>query len=484
VADTSFLNIETSTQFGHVSSIIVLEPAAAGHEVYNDLRRAFEERVHHLGVYQRKLMHVPFDLDNPYWVDDPDLDLEFHIREIAIPPPGTDRQFAEQVSRIVARPLDRSRPLWEWYVISGLEGGRVGILTKIHHSTIDGASGVELLHQLLDTDPEARRLGAPSEPWRPERTPSPVELLWRTFVEYATRPRKALALQVELLRMTAKLTGNPAFRQLVRNATPAPRLLRRGPADRAEGTEPPTLPMRPAPATPFNRAITPHRRFAFRTLALADAQTVKNAFGVTVNDVVLALCASALRRYLADRDALPAAPLIAMVPVSVRSGDETDTYTTRVTGLTCVLHTDIDDPVARLRAIHESMCAAKELQRAIPATILTDITQFTPPVLAAQAARLVTQTRIADRMRPPFNVIVSNVPGPRQPLYLSGSAMQHFYPVSTIAEGQGLNMTVQSYLGNLDFGIIACRELVPDLWALCDYLGDAMDELLKAAAEV
>jgi WS/DGAT/MGAT family acyltransferase len=210
---------------------------------------------------------------------------------------------------------------------------------------------------------------------------------------------------------------------------------------------------------------------------------VKQAFGVTVNDVVMALCAATLRRYLGDRDLLPVKPLVAMVPISVRQRAHRGEFTNRVTGTVVPIHTDLDDPVARLLAIHESMAAAKELHEAIPATILTDVTEFVPPALAAQASRLSTRIRMADRMKPPFNLTISNVPGPRVPLYLGGAAMEHFYPVSVVAEGQGLNMTVQSYLDNLDFGLVGDRDLVPDLWDLCDGLADAMEELLAAAKE-
>ncbi len=311
--DTSFLNMETSTQFGHVNSITILDPSMmVGGDVYSIFKRTIEERLHLLDIYRRKLVQDPLGLDNPYWVDDPNLDLEFHIREIALPPPGNDRQLAEQVARLASRPLDRSRPLWEWYVISGLEGGLVGLFTKLHHATIDGASGVELLHVLLDTDPQGRVVEPPDTPWRPEPTPSSAELLARALWNLALKPKKLVEFQARLLKTAADLTGNPAFREMAVGALGRPRL---GPG---RHDRPATRPSRSAPSTPFNRAITPHRRFAFRTLRLSDAQAVKRAFGVTVNDVVMALCSSALRRYLADRDALPEEPLIAMVPVSVR----------------------------------------------------------------------------------------------------------------------------------------------------------------------
>jgi diacylglycerol O-acyltransferase len=478
--DASFLNMETATQFGHVNSITIIDPATmtGGDTVYAALKRTIEERLHLVDIYRRKLVADPFGLDNPYWVDDPDLDLEFHIREIALPPPGDDRQLAEQVARLAARPLDRSRPLWEWYVISGLEGGLVGLFMKLHHATIDGASGVELLQVLLDTEPEGRVIEPPAEPWRPEPTPTPLDLLGRAMLSYAMRPQKVLDYQLRLMRETARFTRSPALREAFSAWMPS---YWPGSPPKARKDDGARL-SRGAPPTPFNRAITAHRRFAFCTLKLSDVQAVKRTQGVTVNDVVMAMCASALRRYLLEREALPDESLIAMVPVSVRTGDESDAYTNRVTGVMCPLHTDLSDPLERLMAIHESMAAAKELQQAIPADVLTDFTQFTPPALAALAARVGSMTKIADRMRPPANLIISNVPGPRQTLYLSGGVVKHYYPVSGVAEGMGLNMTVQSYLDNLDFGLIACRELVPDLWDLCDLLPDALAELETAVA--
>lgn len=478
--DASFLSMETSTQFGHVASLVLVDPStSATGDVYGDLRKAFEARLHLLGVYRRKLATVPLELDLPYWVDDPDLDVDFHLRQIGLPKPGSRRQLADQVARIMARPLDRSRPLWEWYVISGLDDGQAAILTKLHHATVDGVSGVELLQVLLDSDPEGADVPPPSTPWRPSPAPTAPELLARTAWSYATRPQKVVRLQVQVLRAAAELSGNPAARQMVAALVPGLRRVGLLPSRRSD--ERPTLPNRGAPRTPFNRTITPHRRVAFETLALDDAKRVKRAYDVTVNDVVLAVCASALRRYLLDHDALPDEPLVAMVPVSVRDAASDAAGSNRVTGVLCPLHTDLEDPLERLHAIHESMAAAKEVQRAIPADMLSDMSQLTPPALAARAARLATGVRIADRMNPPFNLTISNVPGPRDPLFLSGARMTHFYPVSVVAEGQGLNMTVQSYLGNLDFGLIACRELVPDLWDLAGHLRAGMDELLAAS---
>ena len=227
--------------------------------------------------------------------------------------------------------------------------------------------------------------------------------------------------------------------------------------------------------------ITPHRRFAYTTIPLEDAKTVRRAFGCTFNDVVMALCSGALRSYLKHHDCLPTESLIAMVPVSVRSGNETDAYQNRVSALLAELATNERDPVKRLKRVQHSMTVAKGNMAAIPAETLMDYTQFAPPAIAARAMRMASRLRIADRMNPPFNLIISNVPGPTEPLYMAGARLEHFYPVSTITDGQGLNMTVQSYNGNLDFGFVACRDLVPDLWLLTDLLQDSMKELLRAA---
>jgi WS/DGAT/MGAT family acyltransferase len=475
--DTSFLNMETATQFGHVASLIVLDPSTSRTgDIYADVRRMFDERLHLLEVYRRKLVSDPLGLTNPYWVDDPDMDLEFHLREIGLPAPGNEHQLAEQVSRIIARPLDRTRPLWEWYVISGLADGNVAILTKIHHATIDGASGAEMLQVMLDAEPEGRHIEPPAARPAPERTPTPFELASRAMFELVSHPAKAMRLQMQMLGAGMALGGNKAFRDMMAASMP-----RWPPFRSAEGGNGSATQVAAVPKTPFNGAITAHRRLAIRTLRLADAQVVKRAFGVTINDVVMELCAEVLRRYLAERDALPDAPLAAMVPVSVRTGPDGGGGSNQVTGVVSSLHTNIADPVDRLLAIHRSMTAAKELQRAVPATVLTDMSQFTPPVLAAQAARLASGIRIADFMNLPFNVVISNVPGPRQPLYLSGATMKHFYPVSMVVDGLGLNMTVQSYMDNLDFGFVSCREMVPDLWEMSTYLDDALAQLMERA---
>jgi WS/DGAT/MGAT family acyltransferase len=484
--DVSFLNMETASVFGHVSSMNIYDPTGVpGGAGLEATKRIILERIDQLAPFRRRLVEVPLGLDLPYWVEDPDFDIDFHVRHHAVPPPGTPEQLAEVVSRIVARPLDRNRPLWELYVIEGVDNGRlIAQLTKIHHATIDGAAGAQMLAAILDTDPDFRPVGTPA-PWTPDKVPTDEELLRITALEYLKRPEKFVRLSVRSTRELAAATrsgGLRAIADLLAQPMPGPmgKLMRQRLRSQygQDDDKAPALPPTQAPRTPWNQAITPHRRFAYTTVSLEDAKKVRRAFGCTFNDVVMALCSGTLRKYLDKHDCLPDESLIAMVPVSVRSGDESDAYQNRVSALLADLATNEPDPIRRLRRVQQSMTAAKTNFAAVPAETLQDFTQFAPPAVAARAMRMYSRLRIADRMNPPFNLIISNVPGPSYPLYSAGARLEHFYPVSALADGQGLNMTVQSYNGNLDFGFIACRELVPDLWLMMDLLHESMQELL------
>ena len=477
--DASFLYMETGAQFGHVGSLTLYDTREA-HEgsLYKALRRSLPERLHLLPPFRRRIVEVPFGLDHPYWIEDPDFDLDFHLRHIAVPPPGTNEQLAELVSHLHATPLDRSRPLWQLWVIEGLESGQVALYIKVHHCTIDGVSGVEMTATVLDRSREGSTLPPAREPWQPQPVPGDAEMFARGLGGMLLQPGKAVRFAVRTAR---DLPGVAALLAPFADAVGLGRLPWPFGPRRSAQIDAPRLPNTAAPQTSFNRSITPHRRFAFSSLSLEDARRVRKAFGTTLNDVVMAMCAGALRRYLDERGELPEAPLVASVPVSVRSEAEKATYSNRVTAVLAELATDEPDPVKRLRRIHESMRSAKQMQEAIPATLLQDFTQFATPALFAQAARIAARLRIADRMRPPFNLIISNVPGPREPLYCGGAQMKTYYPVSAVAEGQGLNVTVQSYLDQLDFGVISCRELVADPWKIARYLGEALEELCKLA---
>jgi WS/DGAT/MGAT family acyltransferase len=477
--DASFLYMETGAQFGHVGSVTLYDAREAREgNLYATLRKTLPERLHRIPPFRRRLVEVPFGLDHPYWIEDPDFDLDFHLRHIAVPPPGSDAQLAELVARIHSRPLDRARPLWEIYVIEGLERGLTALYIKIHHCTIDGVSGVEMTSSLLDRTREGGPVEPPQRRWRPERIPGDGEMFLRGLAALALFPGRAVRFGARVARDLpgVGLALAPFASALGYGRLPWPL----GPRKSAQ-VDAPAIPQTPAPRTSFNRSITPHRRFAFASFPLADAKRVRRAFGVTLNDVVMAMTSGALRRYLGERGELPDDPLIAMVPVSVRSETEKATYSNRVTAVLADLATDVEDPVQRLRRIHDAMRSARRMQEAVPATLLQDFTQFATPALAAQAARIAARAKIADRMNPPFNVVISNVPGPREPLFCAGAQMRTYYPVSAVAEGQGLNVTVQSYLDSLDFGLIACRELVPEIWKIVHYLGEALEELVKRA---
>jgi WS/DGAT/MGAT family acyltransferase len=482
--DASFLYMETAAQFGHVSSLSIYErPQDPDYEPLASWRHQIERRLHLLEPLRRRLRNVPFALDHPFWVEDPDFDLDFHVRHTAVAPPGTDQQIAELVARIVGRPLDRRRPLWESYVIEGLPDDRFGILTKVHHATIDGAAGAELLVLMLDGDPEGDEIEAPADVWRPEREPTDSEVLLRAGANLVRKPGRAVVLATRTVRELGKATRNPvmvAAANQVRDSLRGPlgAVLNIGRTRSPEGESIGPLPSGGAPRTPFNGAITAHRRFAYRSTSLESVKGIKNALGATVNDVVMAACAGGLRTWLEAHDALPDKPLIAGIPVSIRTGDEPEKWTNRVSSIFASLPTDEPDPIRRVERVHDAMVGAKELFDAVPADALTDFAQFPPPAVFARAMR--TATRLSTRVALPVNVVISNVPGPRTPLYTAGAKLLHYYPVSTIVDGQGLNITVQSYLDTLDFGLIACRELVPDLWDMLDAIIDDLRALGKA----
>ncbi len=468
--DASFLALETANSTGHVGGVSVLDPREAPQPVtLARLTDLVAERLPLVPVLRRKLLNVPLGIDQPYWVDDADFDIEYHIRELALPRPGSDAQLTEQVARLHARPLDRSRPLWEIYLITGLARRRIAVYTKIHHSAIDGVSGAELLTALLDLTPEGRELPA-AEPFRPPGPPNRAMLAALAAARLAWRPVQTVRVAGGLVRVLPTLA--PALSPLIGG------MLGLG---RGDGGVIRTTPGR-APPTPFNQPITAHRRLALRSLPLDDVKTVKNAFGISVNDVVMAMCAGALRRWLADRDALPDQPLVAMIPVSVRDPASKNAMGNKVSAMLATLPTHVADPAQRLEIAHAATKAAKAQQAAIPQGLVDQISDFSPPALTARAARVMFATGLLHRL-PPFNIVISNVPGPNIPVYLGGAKLLAHYPVSVITDGLGLNITVVGYLGQLHFGLVSCRELVPDIDALAGYLAEELELLLKTAEQ-
>jgi diacylglycerol O-acyltransferase / wax synthase len=474
--DAQFLAVESGRTYGHVGSLCVCDPATApgGQLTLEDLGRMVSERLHLLPPFRWRLVNVPFGLDLPYWVEDPDFDLDFHLRESAIPPPGDDAQLAETVSRIFARPLDRARPLWELYLIHGLPDGKVALLTKVHHAVVDGVSGNEILSVLLDPSPEGKEIPPrPDDAPRGERVPGDLEMLARGAAGIPLQPWKALKALPSTLPALTEVPGANAFPIVPRLSKGLSRL--RGLAGAPTHASILEITSARAPKTPFNGRISPHRRFAFGSLSLDTVKAIKNEMGITVNDVVVTLCASAVRKWLMDRDELPRTPLIAMVPVSVRAPHERTEFGNRISAMIVPIPTDVADPRARMVRAHELLAGAKANHAALPASLLTDATSFIPPAVAALAAR--TTIDLLSRTRPPLNLVISNVPGPRDPLYCAGAELESMFPVSVVIDGVGLNMTVMSYRDHLDFGVITDQGQIPDAWPFIAHLHEALEEL-------
>src|SRR5438067_5820840 len=475
--DAQFLALETPRQYGHVGGLAVLDPSTTptGRMELADVHNLIAGRLPLLPPFRWRLKQVPLDLDYPYWIEAPDFDLEYHVRELALAPPPTDAKLAEQVARIFSRPLDRSRPLWEVYLIHGLRDRRVALLTKIHHSVIDGMSGAEILGVLLDLTPEGRE--PPPPPGQEgERDPGELEMLGRALLgmpRYFERALGALPSTLPNLEETPILRELPGAKTLGAVSGRLVRALRRRPSRVLERSN-----LTP-PRTSFNGRVSAHRRFAFGQLSLDAVKAIKNEHGCTVNDVIVALCAGAVRRWLEEHGELPDQPLVAQMPVSVRTEEQQGTYGNRIGMLAVPVFTDEADPVRRLRRTHEALKAAKDLHKALPAQLLQDATQFIPPAVFARASR-VTMSLAATR-RPIWNLVISNVPGPQFPLYCAGARMEANYPVSVITDGMGLNITVMSYCGHLDFGIVADREQMPDVWCLIDWIEAELEELRPKA---
>jgi diacylglycerol O-acyltransferase len=477
--DAQFLALESPRQAGHVGALAVLDPSTRpnGRLELADLQNMIAERLPLLPPFRWRLKTVPLGLDYPYWIDDPDFDLEYHVREIALAPPPTDAKLAEQVARIFERPLDRARPLWEAYLIHGLQDDNVALLTKIHHSAVDGMSGAEIMGVLLDMTPGGREAPAPDELIRAEGEPSELAMLGRGLLgtpRYLERVLRALPSTLPNLEDAPILNDIPGAKTLGRATSRFARAVRGRESRVLERT---TL---SRPRTSFNGRVSPHRRFAFGQLSLDDVKTIKNANGSTVNDVVVTLCAGAVRCWLLEHEELPDEPLVTQVPVSVRTEEQSGTFGNRIGMMSVPLFTNEADAFERLRLTHEALRVAKERHRALPAELLLDATQFIPPAVFARAARITFS--LAATRAPVWNLVVSNVPGPQSPLYCAGARIEAHYPVSVITDGLGLNITVMSYNGHLDFGIVADREQMRDVWKLIGWLEESLRELLPPEA--
>ncbi|SEN51371.1 wax ester/triacylglycerol synthase family O-acyltransferase [Nonomuraea pusilla] len=457
--DAQFLNFETDADVANIGGLAILERPLPLDRALARLR----DRVAVVPQLRRRLVPVPLGLDHPYWAEDEEPDLGRHVHQVTLPPPGDDVRLGELVAELHGRRLDRDRPLWEMYVIDGLAGGRGAVYTKLHHAAVDGVTGAAVLTALMDPVPGV----PPPGPREPDLPPDGWTMLLRGGLHLAAAP-------AHLARFVAgampHLDQIPVLSQLP-GAGRVSRLLR--------GDHLPELPRAVAPRTPLSGPVSERRGYAFAELPLPEVKRVKNAFGVTVNDVVLTLVASTLRRWLLAHDGLPDEPLVAGVPFALpaQAGDGN-----QVTIMTSPLATHLAGPVDRLRDVSAGMRALKERFGPVPASWLRELSGALPAALNGLADR--AAFALAGQAFPPVNVVVSNVPGPQFPLYVSGIRLLAHHPVSVVTGVSGaLNITVFSYDGRLDVGFTACSDMVPDVWDLPGHLRESLDELTAAATD-
>ncbi len=457
--DASFLYMETPQVQMHVAFAVVLDPKELpGGYSFQAVTERVAEKIRRKSAFRRRLVQVPLNLHHPLWIEDPDFDIIHHVRQVALPDPGGLEELGQMVGRINSTPLDRRRPLWELWVIEGLENGRFALFLKFHHASVDGVSGAALLHYLLDTEAEPAPL-PPAPPVAYEPLPTDGQL-----VAYGLRSR--------LLNQPRAFF--PLVSQTVQSLTGVIR--RRIDPEMQDGATP-----LQAPRTHFNQAVTARRNLAFARIPLADIKAVKNVLGVTVNDVVLTVAGGALRRYLDRRGALPSDPLTAVCPISVRTKSQAKENNNRVSAMFVELGTHIEDPVERASAINAVTQGAKEEHNAMGAHMLQDWAEFAAPSTFSLAMRLYSNMHLASRHRPVHNLVVSNVPGPRFALYFAGAKVDVIYPIGPVMEGAGLNLTVMSYRGSVDFSFNVDSALMPDVWELAEMVEGAFAALQRGA---
>ena len=453
--DSSFLWLEDNApSHMHVGSVTIFEGRPPE---YEDFVAGVESRLHLVPRYRQKIARVPYGQGRPVWVDDPCFNIGYHVRSTALPPPGSEDQLRALAGRVFSQRLDRDKPLWEIWLVEGLENERWALVNKVHHALVDGVSGADLMTVLFDVQPEPAVPPAEEQgQWLPRPMPTGSQLLAEALVERATQPAEVVRTLRSGLRVPRQVLGGVAGSTA-------------GLASLARGT------LRPAPATPYNGSLGPHRRFTWVRVALDDVKQIKNSLGGTVNDVVLSTVAGGLGRHLRARN-LPTENLTlrAMVPVSVRQDVEQGALGNRVAAMMAPLPVWCENPVVRLDMVRDSMGQLKSSGQAVGAEVLTRLGGFAPPTVMAQA------TRIAARQRA-FNLVVTNVPGPQFPLYVQGHKLLDVFPMVPLARGQRLGIALMSYDGAINFGLVADYDSVPDLEDIAHALADALHETADAA---
>jgi len=459
-SDTLFLSMETQRTPQHVGGLSIYDPCTApgGSVRFKDILRSTEERLHLAKQFRQRLVHSPLHLDYPYWFDDPDFDIEYHVRHIALPRPGDWRQLCIQVARLQSQPLDLTKPLWEFDVIEGLDNvkgipkGCYAILSKIHHAAIDGQGGMNMSAATHSLSPTKQTVPA-QEKWTAEPIPGYAKLLLKASKNTVLTPVKIAGLVKETIPSLLS-TALSILRKDISIAS------------------------NKVPRTRFDGVVSSQRVFEAKSFDLDTIREMKNqAEKTTVNDVVLSIVSGAMKRYLEDKNELPDESLVAFVPVSVRSEDEEHVTGNRVTAMTIPLATNIPDPVDRLKAIRESSLAKKALTNAIGARKLAEFSNIMSPTMQGLAMRLYTGFGLANKINFLANLSITNVPGPQQPLYSVGAKLVTQYGLGPIFDGAGIMHIAGSYCGQLNISVISCRSMMPDPGFYAECLQQSFDEL-------